>query len=608
LILTVIMKPSVYKGIISSEKIEEIRRSANIREIVSEYVTVKKTGRNYVGLCPFHAEKTPSFHVNEERGSFKCFGCGAGGDVFRFYMMMAGVPFPEAVREIAGRYGIRLPQRPLSPRQKEENDQNQELYTITEDAARHFRNQLCGPSGEAPRRYLSERGISSSCIEVFGLGYAPHLWEGLVSYLKKKGCSFDLALKAGLIRPGQREGSYYDYFRDRVMFPIQDVRGRVIGFGGRILDAGEPKYLNSPESPIYSKSGSLYGLFQARQAIQKEGRVILVEGYFDTLSLFSHGIHNVVAPLGTALTRTQLQILKRYSQSMVLVFDGDEAGVKAMARSLPLFLSERIEARAVVLPGGKDPDDFVCEEGDDAFRELIVRAPSVLDFYLRWLMQQIDPDTVEGKRHVLDQMVPHLSAISDPISRSLYIERVAQRLGVRSEQIVALLQNMRVKTDSSSDAPGPQNFMHDATERDLIRIILQHPDSIPSVVSTGVLEDFQDPEIARLVPWIQRCLESEGTIKADLLMQIVEDKQLQGLVAQLAYSTMEDIVDWKRTTVDCVVKIQSRKIQKDFERNRTYIQQAQEKGDHERVNKLQLEHMDLIKRRKQLQALRQNLI
>ncbi len=602
------MKPSVYKGIISGEKIEEIRRSANIRDIVTNYVTMKKAGRNYVGLCPFHAEKTPSFHVNEEKGSFKCFGCGAGGDVFRFYMMMTGVSFPEAVREIAKRYGISLPQRPLSPRQKEEIDQKQELYKINEEAAWYFRNQLSSSSGEVPLRYLSERAISTSCIEKFGLGYAPPLWEGLLNYLKKKGYSFDLAQKAGLIKPGQKEGSYYDYFRDRVMFPIQDVRGKVIGFGGRILEAGEPKYLNSPESPIYSKSGSLYGLFQAREAIQKEGHVILVEGYFDILSLSSHGIHNLVAPLGTALTRTQLQILKRYSQSMVLVFDGDEAGVKAMARSLPLLLSEGIEARAVVLPGGQDPDDFVCEKGADAFRTLIVQAPMVLDFYLRWLMQQIDPDTVEGKRQVIDQMVPHLSAISDPISRGLYIERVAQRLGVRSEQIATLLQNMRVKMDNFSDAHEPQKFIHDAAERDLMRIILQHPDTLPAVASTGVLEDFQDPEITRLVPWIQRCVESEVTFKADHLIQIVEDKRLQEFVAQLAYSTMEDIIDWKRTTVDCVVRIKSRKIQKELERNRTNIQEAQENGDSERVNELQMEHMDLIERRAQLQALRQNLI
>jgi DNA primase len=602
------MKPQEYKGIISGDKIEEIRRAANIREIVSEYITLKKTGRSYVGLCPFHAEKTPSFHVSEEKGSFKCFGCGAGGDLFRFYMMITGASFPEAVRDIAKRYGISVPRRPLSPRKQEEIDQKQNLYAINEEAARFFRNQLQGPTGGAPRRYLSDRAISPACIEMFGLGYAPPHWEGLVTYLKAKGFSFESALKVGLIRTGQRDDSYYDYFRDRVMFPIQDSQGRIIGFGGRILEKGEPKYLNSPETPIYSKGSSLYGLFQARQAIQREGLIILVEGYFDLLSLFSHGISNGVAPLGTAVTQAQLQILKRYSRSLMVVFDGDDAGVKAMARALPLFLAEGLEARVVVLPEGQDPDDFVRREGADTFRALMEHAPAVMDFYLRWLMQQVDTGTVEGKRNVLQQMVPHLSAITDPISRGLYIEHVAQRIGVRSEQIATLLQNIQEKRDNFPAHPGPEGHTYDSTEHLLMRLIFQHPDMLPSVEKTGVLDDFHDPEMVRLIPWIQRCLEVEGILNPDIVIQMVEDERLQELVAQLAYFDTEGIIDKLKTMEDCIFKIRGRNIQKELERNRNFIQEAQGRGDQGRVNALLLEQQDLVKRRKQLQALKQNLI
>lgn len=602
------MNPQAYNGLISGDKIEEIRRAASIRDIISQYITLKKAGRSYVGLCPFHAEKTPSFHVSEEKGIFKCFGCGAGGDIFRFCMMITGVSYPEAIRDVARRYGISVPQRPLSPRQKEETEQKQSLYAINEEASQYFRQQLQGTVGEAPRRYLSERAISPSCIEMFSLGYAPHHWEGLLTYLKAKGYSPELALKAGLIRTGQKDGGYYDYFRDRVMFPIADVRGKVIGFGGRILQSGEPKYLNSPESPIYSKGSSLYGLFQARQAIQKEDHIIMVEGYFDLLALFSHGIHNVVASLGTAITQTQLQLLRRYSRSMVVVFDGDEAGVKAMARALPLFLSEGMDARVVVLAEDKDPDDFVRGEGADAFRALTAQALPVMDFYLQWLMQRIDTQTVEGKRHVLDQMVPHLSAISDPITRGLYIERVAQRLGMRSEQIATLLQNIQGKKDHFAHPPGPQGPAYDATELLLMKLILQHPDLLPTVAQTGVLDDFQDPEISRLIPWIQRWRALEGILNTDILIQMVEDERLQELIGKLAFSEAEGIIDKLRTMGDCIFKIRGRKIQKEVERNRTSIKEAEAKGEQEIVNKLLLEQRDLIKLRKQLQTLRQNLI
>ena len=400
---------------IPEDKINEVRQRASIVEVVSDLVSLKKSGKNYLGLCPFHSERTPSFTVNEEKGIFHCFGCGAGGNVFNFLMRTGQMTFPEAVRSVAKRYQVPLPTRELSEEEKRRRSLKAKLYEVNETAAEFFHRTLTSrKEGEEGRRYLAQRSISEETIREHRLGFAPASWDSLVLHLQKKGDPLNLAETVGLILP-RKEGAvaagrpgYFDRFRRRVMFPIISEGGRILGFGGRIVEEGKaegdippPKYMNSPESPIYSKGQTLYGLNSAKGTIREKGNALIVEGYMDLLSLFQAGFRNVVASLGTALTPSQLSLLGRYAQEAILIFDGDESGQKATQRSLELFLQEGISARIVSLPGGYDPDSFIRKERIDSFEKLLAEAPPLVEFLFDQALRRHRPDSVEGKVRIV---------------------------------------------------------------------------------------------------------------------------------------------------------------------------------------------------------------
>lgn len=359
------------KGVQSGDQVAEIKSRVDIVELISEYVTLKKAGRNFLGLCPFHNEKTPSFTVNRERQMFYCFGCGEKGDVFAFLMRLNNASFPETLTLLARRAGVVLPPSSSHRDGKSTLNAREQIIQVNQSAAAYYRDTLFSPAGKEALAYLRGRGLKESTIEAFGLGYAPEGWRNLRHHLERKKVSLKPAREAGLIIAKEdRPDVLYDRFRNRVMFPVRDVDGRIIAFGGRILGEGEPKYLNSPESPAYTKGRQLYGLSQAKEAIRRSGYAILVEGYFDLIVLWNAGITNVVATLGTALTRDHLSLIRRYAERVAVLFDGDEAGRKALARSVELFVAAHMDARAVVLPEGLDPDDFVRRHGGDALRPL----------------------------------------------------------------------------------------------------------------------------------------------------------------------------------------------------------------------------------------------
>ncbi len=369
-------------GRFGDDKIEEVRSRADIVEIVGAHVRLRRAGRNFVGLCPFHNEKTPSFSVNAERGFFHCFGCGVGGSAFNFIMRVEGLTFPEAVRSLAKKYGVTIPEHDVAGPAAGEREA---MLKASEVAAEFFAHVLWNTTdGAMARDYLKARGISVETARAFMIGFAPSRPSSLAKALEKRGLR-DAGVKVGLVK---RDGSdAYDMFRGRVMFPIRDAQGRAIAFGGRVLDARLPKYINSPESPLYSKARTLYGLFEARQAISSSAssgrdRAILVEGYFDVIALWQAGFKEAVAGCGTALTVDQLRVLSRYTKNVIACFDGDAAGRKASMRALEIFLQAGLLGRGIFIPSGFDPDTFVRERGAAAFAELTEKSELLVDYFI----------------------------------------------------------------------------------------------------------------------------------------------------------------------------------------------------------------------------------
>ena len=451
-------------GFIPEDKISEIKHAADIVDIVSEGVLLKKAGRNFLGLCPFHTEKTPSFTVSPDKQIFYCFGCGTGGNVFSFLMKHEGLSFPETARRLAKRYGIDLPINPLSSDQLKKINEREGLFDINRRAMKFFHQALSRePKGQVARSYLEQRGISQKTINDFKLGYAPDGWDHLLNYFDSRRISPTLIEKAGLILPRKNKNGYYDRFRNRIMFPIIDASMQVIGFGGRVLDDSLPKYLNSPETPVYNKGRSLYGIEQAKKKCRETGEVFIVEGYLDALALYQHGIENTVATLGTALTSDHVRLLTRYAGRMFLVYDSDEAGIRSAQRCIDtfwkehvdfsrqdVFSEERADTHILVLPSGHDPDSYVFEHGPEAFLEAASKSPGIITFLMNCAVDKHGLST-EGKIRIISELQQSLAAINDRVAQSLYIKQLAERIGIAE---TAILQRIReISTETSGSGP-----------------------------------------------------------------------------------------------------------------------------------------------------------
>lgn len=423
-------------SLIPDDKIREVRERASILDVVSDYVSLRKSGANYQGLCPFHGEKTPSFNVNPARGIFHCFGCGVGGNVVTFVAKMEGLSFPEAVKFLAKRVGIEIEDRPVSAAEKRRQDEREELYGVMELAVGLYREALeRSEEGGAARRYLEGRGVDGATAEAYRLGFAPDRWDYLTRHLQHRSVSLDLAEKLGLVR--RRDGGgFYDTFRNRLLFTINDIHGRAIGFGGRVLDDSLPKYINSPESPIYRKSEVLFGVSLAKGAMRETGAAIVVEGYFDHLALYQAGVRNVVATCGTAMTEGHIKLLKRYAGKVYTLFDADGAGNKATLRAMDLCLDAGFPVHVVELTSGEDPDSFIRKEGSEAFSSRLARARSGLDYFFRQLVRDEGTATVEGKVKIVDELAPRLAKVGNDIERELYVREMSRVLGVDARSLV----------------------------------------------------------------------------------------------------------------------------------------------------------------------------
>ncbi len=576
-------------------KIEEIKSRVDIVELASEYLTLKKAGRNFVGLCPFHQEKSPSFTLNREKQIFYCFGCGQGGNVITFLMKIAGKTFPEAIKDLAQKAGVILPPRVTDKESRERESLREKITSLNLRAAQQFARNLQAPLGKEARLYLEKRSISEETIKKFRLGYAPDSWNALVDYLEGSGLSLKLAEQAGLVITG-KDGRFYDRFRGRLIFPIENVSGEVIAFGGRILGKGEPKYLNSPESPVYIKGKNLYGLNKTKEEIRRKGFAIIVEGYFDLISLVSAGVGNVAATLGTALTREHLELLRRYTTDIVALFDPDEAGKKALDRSLDLFLEMRMKARALILPGGHDPDDYVKKFGPDRLEELISRAQPLSDYYIENIIG--DGATFEDKREMIRRAMEFIGKISDQKEKALFIKRVAEKTGINEELLIKELP--REKT-AGARTKLPLNIDADAVEMHLIQLLLEYPKKIIQIEEESILNYFLQPRLKSLGEKIIETYKEQGFVDIGMILAGDEDAPLREKIFQTMIKALPaDTVTLEKVFSDNLRQIRKKWFKEQHRQIKLRLGRAQESGNDDLINELLREKEHLLMEEKEL--------
>ncbi|MBE0504079.1 MAG: DNA primase [Desulfuromonadales bacterium] len=437
-------------GLIADETIERIRERVDIVELISSYLPLKRSGGNYQGLCPFHGEKTPSFNVNPARQIFHCFGCGVGGNSVSFVMKMEGLSFPDAVRRLGSRVGIVVEEEAPTAEQSQRREQMTRFLRVMETAATAYERVLLKEeAGGRGRDYLKERGYASETAKLFHLGYAPEQSDFLCIELEAAGVEMRDAEELGLVRSGTSRPGRYDLLRNRLIFPIQDERGRIVAFGGRAIGDAQPKYLNSPESLLYHKGQILYGLFQAKEAMRRSSEAIIVEGYFDLLALHRAGLTHTVAPCGTALTTEQARLIKRFASRVFLLFDQDSAGQKANQRAMEIFLAEGVSPLIVTLDAGDDPDSYLRKQGAEAMRERLAAAQPALELFIDATLKT-SGESIEGRARGAEKVLPLIKLLPSEMERNLYLKALAKRTGI-DEQL--LLRSRPVAAGSPSPHP-----------------------------------------------------------------------------------------------------------------------------------------------------------
>jgi len=599
------------KGYIPADKIEEVKNRTNIVGLVSEYLTLKKAGRNFLGLCPFHKEKTPSFTVSDDKQIFYCFGCGEGGNAITFLMKINNISYPEAVRYLAEKGGIVIPERNMSREEKERTTLREQLIRVNQMAAVYFSKNLRSPAGKGAWEYLRNRGIDNAAlIDEFCFGFALDGWKYLRDYFEKKGVPLKLVEQAGLIIKTDK-GDLYDRFRGRLIFPIEDLGSNVIAFGGRILGDGEPKYLNSPESPVYVKGRNLYGLAKTREAIRKKGYAVLVEGYFDLVALWNAGITNVVATLGTALTKDQVELIRRYTGDIVAIFDPDEGGKKALARSIELFLAGNIRTKAVILPDGYDPDSYVRKYGRKGLEEIIDHAPSMVDYYIENIIDE-KGGTVEGRSDAVHRAVSFIANIDDALERNLFIKRVGEKLGIDQEllktEILKALAPPFTKRNGTSQERKTGKASIDKAKVDmlglsLIHVMLEYPHKIPAIIETGVLDYFMNEELSTLGKALRGVPSRNGAGSPDafLIIDRLDNESLKGRLLKLMIDKSpydEMVID--QLIADTIKQIKRKWYKEKHRILRVKLVKAEEENDRDLCIHLLAEKESLLREERRL--------
>ena len=591
---------------IPEEKIQEVREATDIVEVVSQYVTLKKRGKSFVGLCPFHTEKTPSFSVDTARGFYYCFGCSAGGNVFTFVMQMEKVSFVEALRSLATKAGISLP----TYREDESRIKETEiLYYSNKFASDFFRQCLIQTeAGKKAMDYLSERGFDRKVIDVFQIGYAPDRWDGLLKKAEQASVQPGSLLKAGLIVKRKKGEGFYDRFRGRLMFPVLNPSGRVVGFGGRALQEGEgiPKYINSPETPIYQKSRLLFGLCHSSSGIRREDRVLLVEGYTDLMRFHQCGFDYSVATSGTALTEEQAKLLSRYTKNSTLVFDGDSAGFSAALRGVDVLVEAGLNVEVVDLPKGTDPDSFLRDHGREAMEERLKASQTFIDFRLDRLRKggklNNPGDRAAAARMILDTV----ARMKDPMERNLMIKDMAEKIGV--DESILIQQIRKVTRGQEGEWREPKReggSIREAAEEGLLLLLLENRERWGKAIFKHIETcDFKGRETRLIAESLyEDYLRGVAPEVRTLLDRHSIDQSVVQYLTKLFAEGIDKDVDRFQFGMDCLVSLQQEEIQKQIRDVRERMRSAQAGG--EEVSGYSNEWLEL---RRKLERLKKEIV
>jgi DNA primase len=569
------------------EVIDQIRQTANIIEIASQYTTLKRSGRRHVGLCPFHSEKTPSFFVDDDKQLYHCFGCGAGGDIFTLLMEKEKFTFPEAVRFLAEKYNIPLPdKKKFSPQYQ---SLKASITKVTEEALAFFKKNLFNTTeGQKALAYLKKRNISDDMIQKLKLGYALNSWDGLLSFFRRKQVSPALLEQAGLILRRQNKEGYYDRFRGRVIFPIFDDRtGNVVAFGGRSLFDEEPKYLNSPDTPVYSKGNLLYGLNFSREDIRRQDELILVEGYTDYLALYQAGITYVAASLGTSLTPQQIDLARRrYTSKIIACYDGDTAGRKAAYRAVSLCFEQGAEIRVVNLPQGSDPDSIVVKKGPKKFLSLVSESLTGLEFLISYFKQGKTLSSPEEKARIAREVFNEIRKIPDAIVRSEYLRKISEQLDIDEKE---LRKNIKQKIEPQKRST-PLSFLE--AERRLLQIIF-HDDRMAAEVFKAIrADDYQNLISAPIFTLFAGYFKQGKTPDFHEFKQKIEAPLFSTLSQALLESAPSPNVEEMQ---DCLSTLRQYSLSQQLKRLKSQIAQMKQQGEQEKITPLLNKIMDIHK-------------
>ncbi len=566
---------------IPDQQVDEVRARADIVDVIGEFVPLKKAGKEFKARCPFHEERTPSFYVVPEKGFFKCFGCGESGDVFAFLMRQSGLDFVEAIKHVAARSGVEI--REVAGRAQE--DPNRPLYELNAFAREFYVKTLAdADDGRLARDYLASRGVGPETAERFGLGYAPDDWRALREAAGHHGYADEQLVSVGLASTSESSPEPYDRFRNRIVFPIEDVAGRTVAFGGRVLgrDKGGPKYLNSPETGIYHKGGILYGLSWAKHAIRRERAALLVEGYMDVVMLAAGGVTNVVAPLGTSVTEDQARLLSRYATRALLLFDSDRAGLEATFRAGDVLLSAGLHPAVVTLPPGEDPDTVVRKEGPAGIRHYLEQAVDVLDRKLGILEERDFFGSIDRTRRAIDKLLPTLRAVADPALRDIYLAEVAERTGVRRETLEVEMTR-RFSTASGGARVVPRREMQRAqgsipwmgAERTVLLLMTRSHEFVERAAELLVPDDFADPTFRAI---FEALLEDPGLRGPSPSMDRVVTKRLEELLAH-----PEEFAHAGRILEECVGRLKMEALNRQGEELERRLKSVGDEGERRRL-------------------------
>jgi DNA primase len=568
-------------------QVDEVRAAADIVKIVGDYVKLRKAGANFMGLCPFHQEKTPSFAVHPTKQIFHCFGCGVGGDVFKFVMLIDNLIFPEALRRVAEKVGVRLREREFDEAADASARERAALHKIHEIAAKFYASQLGATAeGRAARAYLADRGVSDEIVGRFLLGYAPSDGQALTRRLLDSGFETAMLEKSGLVLRDSEGRRHFDRFRRRIMFPIARESGKVVAFGGRALGDDQPKYLNSPETAIYSKSRVLYHLDRAGPAIRKLDYAILVEGYMDCIAVVSAGIENVVASCGTSLTESQTRLLGRYSRRAVVNYDPDSAGVAATERSLNLLLEEGFEAKVLALPGGLDPDSFIRRQGAAGYRELLGAAPNYLDYLTERAAARHDLSKPEGKVAAANAVLPYLVRVPNLMLRAELANRLAERL--RLDERLLREELRRAAGEGRRELQvhtGMESVRATPAEKKLLRAFFENEELadefLPQLVESGDCEGQPSAVILKQMWEARRRGEKLDAARGELW----PNEEMQRLIYESLFASGE--APDREQVLACIKALRLKKVEREWNKVREAIKEAITKGDRKRLAELQ---------------------